>query len=154
MASENGRNSNQSHETTIHYNWGNPSLYLEQPVTKKAMPANWRLCPIHPPDSSTATRLGLHNSLRHHKTSVVLCTRRQETHISVTWQDRDITTDTQDKIYTLPSLTLGQWFKDKRTKISNHCFKKIQSTFFEILQRLVFEGRTDVNTAWWFHMTY
>ena len=35
VASENGRNSHWSRKPTIHCDWGNPSLYLGQPVTKR-----------------------------------------------------------------------------------------------------------------------
>ena len=36
----NGGNSNWSRESTIHWDWGNPNLYLDQPFTNMMMPAN------------------------------------------------------------------------------------------------------------------
>ena len=59
---KNGGNSHQSYEPTIHCNWVNPNLYLEQPITK-----GWcqpiRSHASYHTDSPTATRMGLCSSL-------------------------------------------------------------------------------------------
>ena len=59
---KNGGNSYLSHEPTIHCDWGNPSLYLNQPIWE-----GWcqiiRSHVLYNTDSPTATRLGLCSSL-------------------------------------------------------------------------------------------
>ena len=58
MAPENGGNCHQSHKSTIHCDWGNPNLYLDQPITRGwCQPIGIHVS--HSTDSPTATRLGL-----------------------------------------------------------------------------------------------
>ena len=55
-------NSHQSHEPTIHCNWGNLNLYLDQPITKVSC-QTFGGHVSYPADSLTETRLGLCISL-------------------------------------------------------------------------------------------
>ena len=59
---KNGANSHRSHEIKFHCNWGNPSLYLKQPITKRwYQPIGGQVS--YPTDIPYATRLGLCISL-------------------------------------------------------------------------------------------
>ena len=64
VALKNEGNSPWSCEPTIHGDWGNPNLYLDQPITKGwCQPMGGHAS--HPTDSPIATMLGMCSSLYH-----------------------------------------------------------------------------------------
>ena len=66
---ENVGNSHRSHEPTIHCDWGNPNLYLDQPITIGwCQPVGGHVSYLT--DSPDATRLGLCSSLVVSKTAM------------------------------------------------------------------------------------
>ena len=63
VASESDRNSHQSCEPTIHCDWGNPNVCLDQPITKgKCQPTGGHIS--FPTDRPDATKLRLFSSLQ------------------------------------------------------------------------------------------
>ena len=95
---ENGANFHQSHKPTIHCNWGNPNLFLDQPITKgQCQPI--RVHVSYHTDSPTASRPGLLSSLVESGTASSptgptasfilyrhLTTRKMQSHLTVVWQ--------------------------------------------------------------------